>query len=162
VSCWRASDTFPTRVAPGVTGRPVGVPAVPLYPGGAGHVPDLPVRPVGARPGGGRASSGFSATLFRDGEVIRLPTRSLIDLGVKAGDVIEHVMPGGSGYGEPRARKPELVLEDILDGKSPRRPPARSTGGPRCGAGTARSIRDGKSVAQRCLGAFFDGNDSLG
>lgn len=36
---------------------------------------------------------------------------------LKRGDRFTHIAPGGGGYGDPLARPPALVLEDVLDGK---------------------------------------------
>jgi N-methylhydantoinase B len=33
-----------------------------------------------------------------------------------AGDVICLALPGGGGFGDPRARDPQRVLHDVLDG----------------------------------------------
>jgi N-methylhydantoinase B len=36
---------------------------------------------------------------------------------LKAGDVVSLRLPGSGGYGDPLARDPELLLEDVRDGK---------------------------------------------
>jgi N-methylhydantoinase B len=77
---------------------------------------DSPLGLDGGCPGG-----RFSAALIRNGVRTDLPRQTLIDVLVKAGDVIEYITPGGSGYGDPRKRDPGLVLADVLDEKvSPR------------------------------------------
>jgi N-methylhydantoinase B len=40
----------------------------------------------------------------------------LLTRELKAGEVIRFELPGGGGYGNPREREPELVLEDVLNG----------------------------------------------
>jgi N-methylhydantoinase B/oxoprolinase/acetone carboxylase alpha subunit len=35
---------------------------------------------------------------------------------VPAGDVICLALPGGGGFGDPHARDPQQVLDDVLDG----------------------------------------------
>ncbi|NMN58203.1 N-methylhydantoinase B [Xanthobacter sp. SG618] len=42
---------------------------------------------------------------------------SKVTRNVTKGTVIRHEQAGGGGYGNPLARPPELVLEDVLDGK---------------------------------------------
>ena len=66
---------------------------------------------------GGEGGSPFSATLIRDGIAQQLPRESLTVVEVKAGDVIEHILSAGSGYGDPTQRDPALVLADVLDQK---------------------------------------------
>lgn len=67
--------------------------------------------------------------LFGGGEAA--PSRNLLSCGgsgfellpskvtrnVSRGDVIRHEQAGGGGYGDPLARAPEAVLEDVIDGK---------------------------------------------
>jgi N-methylhydantoinase B len=36
---------------------------------------------------------------------------------LQPGDVFHHRMPGGGGFGEPRERDREAVLQDVLDEK---------------------------------------------
>jgi N-methylhydantoinase B len=44
-----------------------------------------------------------------------LPTH--VTRAVRRGDVLRHVTGGGGGYGDPLERRPELVLQDVIDGK---------------------------------------------
>jgi N-methylhydantoinase B len=76
-------------------------------------------RPDSVAPGrdGGGPGGSFSASLIRNGVVRELPRHSVLDIEVEAGDVIEHVCPGGGGFGSPRSRLPEHLLADVLDGK---------------------------------------------
>jgi len=56
----------------------------------------------------------------RDGVETRLSSKTTLDLA--PGDVVSIRTCGGGGYGPPRAREPELVLRDVLEGKvSPER-----------------------------------------
>jgi N-methylhydantoinase B len=76
-------------------------------------------RPDSVAPGrdGGSSGGPFSASLLRGGVMHELPRHSVLDIEVLEGDVIEHICPGGGGFGDPRLRAPELVLGDVLDGK---------------------------------------------
>src|SRR5712692_8470095 len=64
---------------------------------------------------GGKAPRTVSATLNPD-----LPTeralKPLETLDMHSGDAFQVDMPGGGGFGEPFARPPEEVLEDVLNG----------------------------------------------
>ncbi len=51
----------------------------------------------------------------RDGESIDLPSK-LPNMTARAGDRIVMIGPCGGGYGDPMARDPALVLEDVRDG----------------------------------------------
>jgi N-methylhydantoinase B len=66
---------------------------------------------------GGQPGSRIAARLISAGVQTDLPRQSVLNVAVKAGDVIEHMMNGGSGYGDPRERDPEHVLADVLDEK---------------------------------------------
>ena len=39
------------------------------------------------------------------------------DIGLKKGDKVQVQTPGGGGFGNPKARKKELILKDILEEK---------------------------------------------
>ncbi|MCC6775521.1 MAG: hydantoinase B/oxoprolinase family protein [Hyphomicrobiales bacterium] len=72
-------------------------------------------RPWGLR-GGGAGANGC-CWLQRNGADALAPVEEKIDtvhLGI--GDTIRIVFPGGGGWGEPLAREPERVLQDVLDG----------------------------------------------
>jgi len=60
---------------------------------------------------GGRPGASGTVTL-RSGRPIRPKGRQT----VPAGDVICLALPGGGGFGVPRARDPQRVLHDVLDG----------------------------------------------
>jgi len=46
-----------------------------------------------------------------------LPPMPVDRLTLNRGDVFRHVMAGGGGYGNPLARDPDRVREDVIDGK---------------------------------------------
>ncbi len=66
---------------------------------------------------GGRNGTPFQAVLSANGTDTLLPPCMLIDVPVRAGDVLLHVQPGAGGYGDPFLRDPEKVLADVLDEK---------------------------------------------
>jgi N-methylhydantoinase B len=84
-----------------------------------GRVSLRTTRATSVAPGreGGGEGGPFSLSLIRDGVVTELPRRSQVHLDVQAGDVIEHIVSGGGGFGDPFTRDPERVLDDVLDGK---------------------------------------------
>jgi N-methylhydantoinase B len=63
---------------------------------------------------GGKAPAVASATL-NPGTPRERSLRPLETLEIKPGDTVRIEMPGGGGYGNPLARSPERVLEDVLD-----------------------------------------------
>ena len=66
---------------------------------------------------GGKDGTPFAARL-RSGEAeTQLPHEMLIDTEVRSGETLLHVQPGAGGYGDPLARDPQLVLDDVLDEK---------------------------------------------
>ncbi len=65
---------------------------------------------AGGKPGG--TSRNF---LTRGGETSPLPSK--VTMGVRKGDVITHEQAGGGGFGDPGTRNPDLVRQDIADGK---------------------------------------------
>jgi len=66
---------------------------------------------------GGGDGARFRAVLIRDGVETDLPAQIMLDIAVKAGDVLMHVQPGGGGHGPASLRDPAQVREDLLDGK---------------------------------------------
>jgi N-methylhydantoinase B len=71
---------------------------------------------------------------------VRLRAKTTLELA--RGDVVSYRTCGGGGYGPPRARDPELVLQDVRDGKvSLAR--ARDVYGVAIDAGTWRVDADG-------------------
>ena len=65
---------------------------------------------AGGEPGGPSRNS-----IEIDGEVKPLPGK--VTMTVPQGAVIVHDQAGGGGFGNPFTRDPELVLEDVKDGK---------------------------------------------
>jgi N-methylhydantoinase B len=53
--------------------------------------------------------------LYRDGKVSTLPAK--FTMTMKRGDVLHHVQPGGGGFGDPLARDPARVLDDVRNEK---------------------------------------------
>jgi N-methylhydantoinase B len=71
-------------------------------------------RPYGLA--GGLEGGASSTTLIRaDGTLEQMPPMFAATL--QPGDVFHHRMPGGGGFGEPRERDREAVLQDVLDEK---------------------------------------------
>jgi N-methylhydantoinase B len=71
--------------------------------------------PYGVAGGGdGKASK---AILTSDGKDSELPRNIMLDIPVKAGDLLTHIQPSAGGYGPATQRDPSRVLEDILDEK---------------------------------------------
>jgi N-methylhydantoinase B len=66
---------------------------------------------------GGKPGTPFKALLISGGQQTELPARVMLDIPVKAGDVLMHVQPGAGGYGMPFRRDPQRVLDDVLDEK---------------------------------------------
>lgn len=46
-----------------------------------------------------------------------LPSAKVSEVELVSGDIMSVQTPGSGGYGNPFKRKPELVLDDVLDGK---------------------------------------------
>jgi N-methylhydantoinase B len=67
--------------------------------------------------GGGADGTPFRAVLIRDGVESELPAQIMLDIDVRAGDVVLHVQPGAGGHGPAIGRDPERVREDVLDEK---------------------------------------------
>jgi N-methylhydantoinase B len=84
-----------------------------------GHVLIRDVRSDAPAPGraGGGAGGPSAVTRTVEGVESTLPRQTMIDVRVQAHDVMQHVLPGGGGFGNPLERDLELVLSDILDGK---------------------------------------------
>jgi N-methylhydantoinase B len=70
-------------------------------------------RPYGLA--GGGAARGTRNVLNPDGEAREMPAKFATTL--RRGDVILHEQPGGGGHGDPLARDPERVAEDVRDEK---------------------------------------------
>jgi N-methylhydantoinase B len=70
-------------------------------------------RPYGLA--GGRPARGARNVLNPDGEAREMPAKFATTL--RRGDVVLHEQPGGGGHGDPFARDPERVAEDVRDEK---------------------------------------------
>jgi N-methylhydantoinase B len=67
--------------------------------------------PRGVR-GGGDGAPSLPYKVTPDGEAEALPPIASTDL--QAGELLLHLLSGGGGYGDPLAREPERVREDVL------------------------------------------------
>jgi N-methylhydantoinase B len=47
----------------------------------------------------------------------KLPTMPMASIPLRKGDVFQHISAGGGGFGPAYAREPEMVLDDVLEGK---------------------------------------------
>ncbi|MFQ6076221.1 MAG: hydantoinase B/oxoprolinase family protein [Candidatus Bathyarchaeia archaeon] len=65
--------------------------------------------------GGKSGAFGEYSIRRRDGTVVRL--RSKCTVKMNKGDVLIVKTPGGGGYGDPLDRNPDLVLDDVVEGK---------------------------------------------
>ena len=65
--------------------------------------------------GGGPGASSRSVIARADGSEERVPSKMNIEL--QRGDRLLLWTSGGGGFGDPRERAPERVLDDVLDGK---------------------------------------------
>jgi len=63
---------------------------------------------------GGSAGSTGRCEVLRNGQVIALKSKDAFP--VHRGDIVTFTLGGGGGYGEPRARRRELVEGDLADG----------------------------------------------
>jgi len=66
---------------------------------------------------GGNDGTGFRALLTSGGLQTELPPMIMLDIPVKAGDLLTHIQPGAGGYGPAFTRDPERVLDDVIDEK---------------------------------------------
>jgi N-methylhydantoinase B len=64
---------------------------------------------------GGAPARGTRNVLNPDGEAREMPAKFATTL--RRGDVVLHEQPGGGGHGDPFARDPERVAEDVRDDK---------------------------------------------
>lgn len=72
-------------------------------------------RPYGLEGGGPARATRNSMRHGDDAAVEDLPSK--VSRRMLRDDVVRHEQPGGGGYGDPRLRDAECVLEDVLDGK---------------------------------------------
>jgi N-methylhydantoinase B len=70
-------------------------------------------RPYGLS--GGHEGGPSRNTIEIDGEVQPIPAK--VTMSVKHGALIVHEQAGGGGFGDPATRAPDLVREDLRDGK---------------------------------------------
>lgn len=66
---------------------------------------------------GGCPGSPSLNILEQDGELTLLPVMPMRTLALSKDDLFIHVAPGGAGNGDPLARAPDAVAEDVLDGR---------------------------------------------
>ena len=66
---------------------------------------------------GGEMGAPSSNTVISAGGTRELPTMPMEASSLVEGDRFVHVSAGGGGFGDPCARPPEAVLDDVLDGK---------------------------------------------
>jgi N-methylhydantoinase B len=66
---------------------------------------------------GGEDGRASKAILTSNGKDTELPRNIMLDILVKAGDLLTHIQPSAGGYGSALHRDPSLVLEDVLNGK---------------------------------------------
>jgi N-methylhydantoinase B len=71
-------------------------------------------RPYGLA-GGSPGAASSNLLLRANGDVERMPP--MFGATMEPGDVLHHHMPGGGGWGDPFAREPEAVAEDVRDDK---------------------------------------------
>ena len=64
---------------------------------------------------GGEPGARSKYILNPDGEARELPSK--VTLHLEPDSVISYRTPGGGGYGPPLERDPELVLQDVIQGK---------------------------------------------
>ncbi|MDB5944340.1 MAG: apc4 [Ramlibacter sp.] len=63
---------------------------------------------------GGEPGKGSMTVIRRGDQQIVVPALPLTPLALKKGDLVEHTMPGGGGWGDPAERLPEAVALDLL------------------------------------------------
>ena len=80
----------------------------------AAYVTDGHFHPPRGTQGGGDGASSEPYKLLADGSEV--PLRPISQEDIEPGEMLGHRLSGGGGYGDPRAREPELVREDVLSG----------------------------------------------
>ena len=78
---------------------------------------DKRLHPPHGLDGGGTGAPASNLISAADGRVIDVPPMPSEPITLQTGDVFRHVMAGGGGFGDPLARDPAQVLEDVLDEK---------------------------------------------
>ena len=66
---------------------------------------------------GGEPGGPSTNVIASNGDRRELPTMPMEAHTLERGDTFTHVSAGGGGFGDPYARDPGAVLEDVLDGK---------------------------------------------
>jgi N-methylhydantoinase B len=66
---------------------------------------------------GGKDGTRARVLLTSGEQQTELPARIMLDIPIKAGDVLTHIQPGAAGYGPPARRDPQRILADVLDEK---------------------------------------------
>jgi N-methylhydantoinase B len=66
---------------------------------------------------GGEPGAPSTNVVVSNGDTRELPTMPMEAYTLERGDTYTHVAAGGGGFGDPFARDPAAVLEDVLDGK---------------------------------------------
>jgi len=66
---------------------------------------------------GGKDGTRARVLLTSGEQQTELPAKIMLDIPVKAGDVLTHIQPGAAGYGPPARRSPERMMADVLDEK---------------------------------------------
>lgn len=66
---------------------------------------------------GGSAGAGSMTVIRRGDEQMIVPALPTAPVPLRAGDVVEHTMPAGGGWGDPAARPRELVVRDLAQGR---------------------------------------------
>lgn len=64
---------------------------------------------------GGQSGVASKYLVNPDGVAVEQPSKTTLHLS--ANDVVSYRTPGGGGFGNPRSRDPQAVLEDVLNGK---------------------------------------------
>jgi len=65
---------------------------------------------------GGRAGGGSMTIIYRGNERIMIPALPTSPIPLQIGDVVEHTMPAGGGWEDPRARSVEAIDRDLAGG----------------------------------------------
>jgi N-methylhydantoinase B len=66
---------------------------------------------------GGEPGAPSTNVVVSNGDTRELPTMPMEAYTLERGDTFTHVAAGGGGFGDPLARDPAAVLEDVLDDK---------------------------------------------
>ncbi|MEC7489304.1 MAG: hydantoinase B/oxoprolinase family protein [Pseudomonadota bacterium] len=74
----------------------------------------MKIRPYGLA-GGTEAAASQNEVTDRSGVRVSLPSK--INRGLKEGELVRHVQPGGGGFGDPLVRDPTKVAHDVWNSK---------------------------------------------